>query len=52
MKKFGYKGAYRRAVAARQQLLELVADKLFLRSPTAWQFEARKEAPRVNGKRS
>ena len=41
VQKFGYKEAYRRAVAARQQLLELVADRPFLHSPTARGFEAR-----------
>ena len=50
VKKFGYREAYRCAVAARQQLLELVADKPFLRSPTAWQFEARK-GPRATAKK-
>jgi AP2 domain len=52
VKKFGYDEAYRRAVAARKELLELVPDKPFLRSPTAWQFEAPKLPSRINGTKS
>jgi hypothetical protein len=51
VRKFGYEEAFRRAVAARQQLLELVADGAYLQSPVARQFEAQKRSPRVNGSR-
>jgi hypothetical protein len=50
VKKFGNEEAYRRAVAARQQLLELVADKPFLHSPTAWRFEAQNKPLRLTAK--
>jgi hypothetical protein len=43
VKKFGYEEAYRRAIAARQQLLELISDDTYLRSAVARQFEARKD---------
>jgi hypothetical protein len=51
VRKFGDRGAFERAVAARWQMLELVSDKPFLHSGTARQFEARRRAGRLNGKR-
>jgi hypothetical protein len=50
VQKFAHEEAYRRAVAAWQQLLELVADETFLHPPTARKVEARKKSSRINGR--
>ena len=47
VKRYGDREAFERAVAARQQLLGLVADGPFLRSETARKFEARKNPMRA-----
>lgn len=48
MKKFGAREAFKRAVAARAQLLELVGDRPYRYNPTAKKFatdSATKRAP-------
>jgi hypothetical protein len=52
VRRFGDRGAFERAVAARRQMLKLIADKPFLHSEAARKFEARKKKSPVNGRRS
>jgi hypothetical protein len=47
VRRFGNQEAFKLAVAARRQMLKLVADKPFLHSETARKFEARKASKRT-----
>ena len=42
VKRYGYEGAFKRAVRARQELLETIEDKPYLMHPTAKRYEARR----------
>lgn len=44
VKRFGSRQAFRRAVAARAELLQLIGDRLYLQHPTAKKFAARSAA--------
>jgi hypothetical protein len=42
VKRYGYDGAFKRAVKARQDLLKTIEDKPYLVHPTAKRYEARR----------
>lgn len=42
VKRYGYEGAFKRAVKARQELLKTIEDKPYLVHPTAKRYEARR----------
>ena len=42
VKRYGYEGAFKLAVKARQELLETIEDKPYLIHPTAKKYEARR----------
>jgi hypothetical protein len=42
VKRYGYEGAFKRAVRARKDLLETIEDKPYLTHPTAKRYEARR----------